>query len=395
MRITFTDALGNRTCLDQTGANSIGADFVAPTIVSVTGPAANSFFTSQAAVTDFSFSVTDNASGFGATPIRVSMVRLDSANAAFCVIGGTSCATTNAALAFDATNSLTNSGYYTITYAVRDQAGNTTGTTSVTYPLDQVAPTWAGGVSLPSVIAGAATNTFTATPSDNLDLASVFGLVDYPTMDIRYPSQTLGSYGGPLEMGGSAIGYAVANWIRCVNNAGDFATTTNQPTGISLSVLDQAGGSATVASPVFGANAQACGAVGATPVNTFGPTVATLAATKTEVDIDGATLATTSATTATLSIVADVPLNTAVDPFARVEFYYETAPNVWRLAGSANGVLAQTPTTRTYTYTFVWDPDANVPSAPLPGASVNVMAVGVDAQGDAVQTVTAAVLIVP
>jgi len=180
-----------------------------------------------------------------------------------------------------------------------------------------------------------------------------------------------------------------------VNNAGDFATTTNQPTGISLSVLDQAGGSATVASPVFGANAQACGAVGATPVNTFGPTVATLAATKTEVDIDGATLATTSATTATLSIVADVPLNTAVDPFARVEFYYETAPNVWRLAGSANGVLAQTPTTRTYTYTFVWDPDANVPSAPLPGASVNVMAVGVDAQGDAVQTVTAAVLIVP
>jgi len=205
MRITFTDALGNRTCLDQTGANSIGADFVAPTIVSVTGPAANSFFTSQAAVTDFSFSVTDNASGFGATPIRVSMVRLDSANAAFCVIGGTSCATTNAALAFDATNSLTNSGYYTITYAVRDQAGNTTGTTSVTYLLDQVAPTWAGGVSLPSVIAGAATNTFTATPSDNLDLASVFGLVDYPTMDIRYPSQTLGSYGGPLEMGGARL----------------------------------------------------------------------------------------------------------------------------------------------------------------------------------------------
>ena len=398
MRITFTDALGNRTCLDQTGANSIGADFVAPTIVSVTGPAANSFFTSQAAVTDFNFSVTDNASGFGATPIRVQVVRLDSANAAFCVIGsGSSCSTTNAALTFDPTNTLTNNGYYTATYAVRDQAGNTTTTATVTYLLDAVAPTWAGGVSLPSVIGGATTNTFTATPADNLDLASVFGVVDYPTIDIRYPSQSLGSYGGPLEMGGSAIGYAVANWIRCVNAAGDFAGTTNQPTLINLTATDQAGNAAPLASPSFGANAQACGAVGAVTPTSMSATIAALAATKTEVDIDGANLATTSATTVTLSDTVVVPINTSVDPFARVEFYYETAPgsDVWRLAGSATGVLAQTPTTRTYTYTFVWDPDANVPSAALPGASVAVMAIGIDAQGDAVRTTPGSVLIVP
>ena len=182
-----------------------------------------------------------------------------------------------------------------------------------------------------------------------------------------------------------------------MNNATDFVTTTNQPTLITLTVADQAGNTANLASPAFGANAQVCGAVGATPINTFGPTVATLPATKTEVDIDGANMATTSVTTVSLSAVADVPLNTAVDPFARVEFYYETAPgsNVWRFAGFANGVLAQTPTTRTYTYTFTWDPDANVPSAALPGATVAVMAIGVDAQGDAVRTVTANVLIVP
>jgi hypothetical protein len=238
--------------------------------VSVTGPAANSFFTSQAAVTDFAFSVTDNASGFGSTPVRVQIVRLDSANTAFCVVGsGSSCSTTNAALAFDATNNLTASGYYTITYAVRDQAGNTTGTTTVTYLLDSVLPTWSGGVSLPSVIAGATTNTFTATPADNLDLNNVFGLVDYPTMDILYPNQSLGTYGAPLSMGGTPIGYAVANWIRCVNNAADFATTTNQPVTINLAVTDQAGNGASLLSPAFGANAQPCGAVGATAINTL------------------------------------------------------------------------------------------------------------------------------
>ena len=395
MRIVFTDALGNRTCLDQT---PIGADFVAPSIVSVAGPANLSFFTSQAAMVDFSFSVTDNASGFGPNPVNAKIVRLDSANAALCILGsGSSCSAKDTILTFDPTKTLTNSGYYTITYAVKDQAGNITATTVVTYLLDQVAPTWSGGVSLPSVIAGATTNTFTATPADNLDLDDVWGVVDYPTMDIRYPNQSLGSYGAPLEMGGTAIGYAVANWIRCVNNAGDFATTTNQPTLITLTVSDQAGNTANLASPAFGANAQTCGAVGATAINTFGPTVATLPATKTEVDIDGASMATTSVTTVTLSAVADVPINTSADPFGRVEFYYETAPgsNIWRFAGSATGVLAQTPTTRTYTYTFTWDPDANVPSAALPGATVAVMAVGVDAQGDAVRTVTANVLIVP
>ena len=395
LRIVFKDALGNQTCLDQA---SIGADFVAPTIVTVTGPAANSFFVSQAAMPDFVFSVTDNASGFGAEPVVVRIVRLDSANTAFCVIGtGTGCTANDTILTFDPTRALTNSGYYTITYQVKDQAGNLTTATTITYLLDQVAPTWSGGVSLPSVIAGATTNTFTATPADNLDLDDVFGVVDYPTIDIRYPNQSLGDYGAPLQMGGTAIGYAVANWMRCVNNPADFATTTNLPTQIGLVVTDQAQNQTGTLSPLFGANAQPCGAVGATAINTFGPTVATLPATKTEVDIDGANLATNSATTATLTAVADVPINTSADPFARVDFYYETAPgsNVWRLAGSATGALAQTPTTRTYTYTFVWDPDANVPSAALPGASVAVMAIGVDAQGDAVRTVPASVLIVP
>ena len=412
LRYVFRDALGNQTCFDHSLVNptaivgvssgpAIGVDFVTPTIVSVAGPAANSFFTSQAAMIDFSFSVTDNASGFAAFPVNARIVRLDSVNTAFCVLGsGSSCAAKDTALVFDPTKTLTASGYYTITYAVKDQAGNITATTTLTYLLDQTAPTWTGGVSLPSVIAGATTNTFTATPNDNLDLGSVFGVVTYPTANIQYPSQSLGSYGPPLEKGGTAIGYAVNNWIRCLNPAGDFATTTNQPSVINLTVSDQAGNTATVPSPAFGPNAQPCGAVagGAAAFNSFGPLTVTLGAGKTEVDIDGATMATTSQTTADLQVVADVPVNTTADPFTRVEFYYVNAAGNLQLAGTATGVLAQTPTTRTYTYKFTWDPDANVPSAALPGAAVNLVAIGVDAQGDAVMSNAigaVSVLIVP
>jgi len=395
-RVVVKDALGNMACFDR---GTFGADFVAPSIVSVTGPAANSFFNSQAAMPDWSFNVTDNASGFGAEPVVARIVRLDSANTALCVLGtGNSCTATDTLLAFDPTRALTNSGYYAITYQLRDQAGNLTTATTVTYLLDQVAPTWTGGVSLPSVIAGATTNTFTATPSDNLDLASVFGVVTYPTGTIQYPSQSLGSYGGPLEMGGTAIGYSVNNWIRCLNPETDFATTTNQPSVINLTVADQAGGTATVPSPAFGANAQTCGAVGATAINTFGPLTVALGTGKTEIDRDGATMATTSTATATLTVVADVPINTSVDPFSRVEFYYQDLAGNLRFAGSATGVLAQTPATRTYTYTFTWDPDANVQAAALPGAAVNLVAIGVDAQGDAVRSNAigaVSVLIVP
>jgi hypothetical protein len=86
----------------------------------------------------------------------------------------------------------------------------------------------------------------------------------------------------------------------------------------------------------------------------------------------------------TLEAIATVALNTSVDPFARVEFYYDPTPNgapsgTWILAGTATAVLTQTPANRFWTYTFVWDPGAAVPVG-----TVNVVAIGVDSNGDAV-----------
>jgi hypothetical protein len=403
-RVQFKDALGNAICFDlnpvnalNPGANgSFGADFTAPT-GTFTGPAANSAFPTST-VTNYAVSATDNASGFGATPLNVLVTRIPgTANA--CVIGsGTGCTTPAArALTFDPVNGVAGinaEGYYTATIDLLDQAGNkTTLVSNRVFLVDDVAfiaqggtadVGFNGGISLPALIAGATTNSFASTPRDDIDMSIMYGVVAYPTANIRYPDQTLGSYNQPFERGGTGINYSATNWIRCLNNAADFATTTNQPTGITLTLTDQVGAptnATSLASPAFGANAQACNAVGDVAINTFGPATVTLATGKTQVDIDGATLATASATTATLQVVADVPLNTSNNPFARVDFYYQDAGGNLRLAGTAPGVLAQTPTNRTWTYTFTWDPDANVQAG-----VVNIVAVGVDAQGDAVMS---------
>lgn len=387
VRVLYRDALFNVTCAT---VGRFGADFVAPTIVSVTGPATNSFF-SSAPVTAFSFSVTDNASGFGGEPVLVKLVRLDSANTALCIIGtGTGCTASDTTLSFDATRGLTNNGYYTITYSVVDQAGNATTSTTLTYLLDAVPPTFSGGISLPATILGAATNTFTTSVQDNLDLGAIFGVTAYPTGNIQYPTQNIGTYGSPLEKGPTTVNYAVDNWIRCLNSAGSFGAGATQPTGITLNLTDQAVNVTTATAAFPAANLPACGAVGnltsPSAILSFTNNDPSYGTGKTQVDRDGSNLVTASSTTVSLSAVAGVTVDNSPDPFTRVDFYYTNAAGNWVKVGSATGVLAQGPSTRTWTYTFVWDPDANVPAG-----AVAVTAIGIDAQGDAVFATAAAV----
>jgi hypothetical protein len=355
----------------------------------------------------------DNASGFSATPLNVIVTRTNANAANTCVIGtGATCTVAAQALAFDATNGVaapTNEGYYTTSITLVDQAGNsavlTTGRVFLLDQPGQIAPGstaeigFTGGISLPSVIAGATTNSFTATPVEDLDIASVFGVVTYANGLIQYPSQALGEYGTPLQRAGTAINYGATNWIRCLNVAGDFTSTNTQPTSITLTAVDQAGNQGSLTSGAFGANAQACGSVGdlgvGFAINFFGNNGATaLTASygtgKTQVDIDGASLATVSSETVTFTVIADVPLNTSANPFQRVELFYLQGGTL-RSMGTASAVLAQTQTNRTWTYTFTWNPDAAV----APNAALPIVAIGVDSQGDAVLSQTVNVVVVP
>jgi hypothetical protein len=391
-RITFTDGLGNQFCMDL--VQSFGADFTAPT-ATITGPVPNTGY--NAAPPSWATTASDNASGFSATPLRVNMSRLNVAGTTSCVIntGASSCtggSTAQQPLTFSATGGSVTEGYYTTSITISDAAGNTAVlVTSQVNGFDTTIPTFSGGISLPAVIAGAATNTFTTTVADNLDLGSIFGLVAYPVgATIQYPSQTIGTFGPALEQSSTNFGYAVSNWIRCLNAAGSFAVASGQPTGITLTVTDittlPSTNTATLASAAFGANAQACtgtgiqGAVGnITGINFFNDQAPNYGGTNTQVDLDGATVAVGSSTSVTLTTVADVLLNSSADPFTRVDYYYvNTSGNLVKI-GTATAVLAQTQTNRTYTYSFVWDP-----AAPVQTGAVQVVSIGVDAQGDAV-----------
>jgi hypothetical protein len=403
VRFVFSDALGNRFCYDLGafgGSTAIGADFTAPT-GTITGPVANTGYNALPPM--WSVAPADNASGFTnnpAGPLRVSLTRLGTNNATTCVVGtGTACTAAARPVAFDATGGTGTEGYYTVTIDLVDQAGNATRliTTQLNgYDINN--PSFAGGISLPSLIAGATTNTFTASVADNLDLGSIFGVVNYPgaATSIQYPTQTIGTFGPALEQTSNNFGYQVADWIRCLNPQNSFAAAANPPAGITLTVSDQTTipgtNTASLASPAFGANAQVCsGTVGNVAINSFIQNALVYPGTATQVDLDGASMVAASATTVALQVVADVPLNTSADPFSRVDFYYvNTAGNLVKI-GTATPVLSQTITNRTYTYNFTWDP-----AAPVQTGNVTVVGLGIDAQGDAVFATNAtSVTIVP
>jgi hypothetical protein len=398
-RIVFKDALGNMFCMDLVQA--FGADFTAPT-GTITGPAANTGYNALGLVPNWAVTASDNASGFTASPLRVTMTRLNANNTTSCVIGsGSSCTAVTQPMTFGGTGGSATDGYYTTTITLTDAAGNSVQLVNAQLnELDAVAPTFTGGISLPAVITGAATNTFTTTVGDQLDLGSIFGVVTYPGvgLSLQYPTQVIGAFGPPLEQSSTNLGYAVANWIRCLNAPGSFATAANPPSQITLSVTDQTTinqNVTTLTSGAFGANAQACtgtvGNLGGTAVpNSFVLNAADYGTGNTQVDLDGVSVATGSATSVTLTAVADVPLNSSADPFSRVDFYYLNGSGNLVKIGTGTVTLAQTQTNRTYTYTLVWDP-----AAPVPTGAVGVTAIGVDAQGDAVATTGITVNIVP
>lgn len=392
-RVRYKDALGNTSCTDLSGGSQFGADFTAPTGQVTAGPTANTGY--NAGLPSWAVTAADNASGFSLTPLNVIMTRLNPDGSTDCEIGsGSSCGNPQQrALTFDATDGTNAEGYYTTSITLADQAGNTVElVASRVYLLDVTAPAFSGGISLPQLIAGAQTNTFSTAVTDNMDLGSVYGDVTYPVAVLRYPAQAIGTFGPALETS-SPVDYAVSDWIRCLNNTGDFTTLTNRPTTITMTVVDQTTQPATnptsLASGAFGANAEVCtgsvGNIAAADINSFGGDAVDYGGTNVNVDIDGQNVANNSATSVTLTAVADVALNSSADPFTRVDWYYQSG-GVWIKIGTSTAQLQQTQTTRTYTYTLVWDPDSAVPVG-----AVNLIAIGVDAEGDAVGSAGVAV----
>jgi hypothetical protein len=403
-KVVITDALGNKRCAPL--GNSFGVDFTAPANVTFSGVANNAAFnnTGTASGTNYVLASTgDNASGISATtPGLVSIVRVNSTGANTCVIGtGTACTQVAVAGTASITGASTGEGYYTITAQMSDVAGNAAPVPPFTrlFLVDATAPTFTGNVGLAAQYSGNAAATFSnLSITDNLDLGRLFGRVNYANLgNLQYQDQQLGSFGTPLEKT-FAGNYTIASLIRCINAAGDFsAQAGSEATQVTFFAEDQAGNQGSV-SPVAGALQAAldnCGAVGnltaPAAITAFADSAVNYGSGKTQVSIAGTTTGVNSASVG-LTAITTVTLDNAPEPFTRVEFYYEQTPGNWvKIGQSGPGVLNQTVTTRTWTYKFTWDPDATVPV----NAATNVIALGIDAQGDAVRTTGIAVNVAP
>ena len=409
VRVRYKDSLGNPTCADLSGTG-IGADFVAPANVTLTGITNNQAFNVIATAQGTNYllgSTGDNASGISpTTPGIVSIVRVNSTGPDTCVIGTGSTCTANAqAGSASITGGTAGEGYYTLTAQMSDVAGNAAPTPPFTrlYLVDATAPSFTGNVGLAAQYSGNAPATFSnLNISDNLDLGRLFGVVAYTgagaaNISLEYPSQSIGAFGLPLEKTFTG-NYTIQTLLRCINAANTFgANGTSEAQQITFTAEDQALNQASI-SPVAGALSAAldnCGAVGNLPapavINTFNDAAVSYGTGKTQVSIAGTTTTVNSANVV-LTAVADVTVDNSPEPFTRVEFYYQNAAgNYVRIGQSAAGVLNQTVTNRTWTYTFTWDPDASVPV----NATTNVIAIGIDAQGDAVRTAGVVVNVAP
>jgi hypothetical protein len=402
-RVVFKDALGNQACADLAPgtvvSGTFGADFTPPANVTLAFSDASTDSMTYAAVspavTYILASTGDNASGISpTTPGLVSILVTEEDGSTTCVVGsGSSCAQVAAAGTDNITGGSALEGYYDLTAQLTDVAGNPAPVPPFmrVYLVDATAPAFTGNVGMNAQYAGNAPATFTnLNVTDNLDLNELYGVVDYTAAGImlQYPSLSIGSFGLPLEQSFSGD-YTIPSLIRCINPANTFAVNAGaEATQITFTASDQAGNTGTVA-PVVGALQAAldnCGAVGnltaPAAINTFDDVAPAYGTGKTQVSKSGSTSG-ANAATVTLSAVADVTLDNAPEPFTRVEFYYENAAGNYVLIGQAGaGVLNQTVTNRTWTYTFSWDPGAEVPT----NAALPVIAIGIDAQGDAVRT---------
>jgi hypothetical protein len=406
LRVTSADALGNDTIQfagtvattplnTATGAQTFGVDRTAPRVTAFTGVANNG--TDQDDVDNVvTISFVDTAvapagpSGFGDAPLTVRMVRFNDANvdgaldstviAVTPVCGGTSCTFTIP----DAVSAAT-AGYFRIVSSVRDVASgatpNRSADTTFIYLDDETAPTVAG-VTAPSTISGAASVTFSADMSDNVELGDILASIGYtgncaaqqnntnaPGGSTCYyahqPNRDLATYGLPLTSRATAGAegsftfnpfiYSLETTLAGGAPAGNAAFASN----VNLAVRDEAGVQVGIACPAPGVDGAVAGATGPAggscvarennniSVNVAaGSTLTNFAALNTGLTDFDQLAPTRSATTAgadpiILTAEALGPQGTFANPFTSVNFYrWSATQSRWILVGTATGVRA-------------------------------------------------------
>jgi hypothetical protein len=372
------------------------------------------------------------SSGFGALPLVTKVTRLAINNAANgtglpstptdangfgCPVGfnfnNGACQTagTPATFAADVGTAATGAssgidGYYTVTTNAIDLARNQSVTLTRTDVVDRVAPA-AQGIGIPPTLTGGTSASFPASATDNLDLVGVNYTLAYPTT----PSTSTTTAPLNIRATGDNIGVAFDNtlttarlfnltipfFIRSVSTTTAGGVPQNNPvapTQISLRVTDAANNvSAPSSSTISAANVPQTNPTNYAAPQTNTAVFQSFGVLRAPANISNCQdtgciggAAPANATTVTLAAQAQGNESATfqfLNPFTQVQFYYlDPTTTEWTLIGSTSSAFVTdnaTVTQRTYTWTLApWDPPASAGTGAL-----NVIAVGVNASGDA------------
>ena len=372
-KVVITDALGNRTCVDF--ANTFGVDKGAPEVEDIEAPADGDIFATIAAPDDaISLTISDTLSGpREPDPINLS-IRRRTATATTCLVGsGSACNQVASANPADSRGGSTTAAYYTYTVSASDSANNATENTVATFLFDDVAPAQTGAPQQPATYTAGAAATFTVAASDNLDLGAPTGILTYAGRDIiEFAGSALGTFGFDVFTRTGTASFTVPNFIRCLSLNGDTTAAGGvKATSYNILINDLAGNSTAVGdTPIPAIAVPNCGTVGNSD---FAGTGFTLTSSETDLSLDGDP----DETTTTLSARVETVASESAQPFSRVDFYVRNADGRLQLIGSdASASVGPQGAIRPFTYTFNWTPTTT-------GAGIEVLAIGVDAEGDA------------
>ena len=405
------DRLGNNSAASV--AATFGVDRTIPTMPANSLPADQAVIAAPTGVAFGAFTYSDPAtlpagpSTPSATPARVTVRRWTSATAfnystgaAWGAAGGAS-VSFNIGLAgapFIDVAGPSVEGYYVVSAFLEDGAINPSASVTRTYLYDITAPT--GPFTIPVMTASAgASNLFSSSLNDNVDLASSQWAFNYPALaaapgaagaTILLPATSIGGFQTWTKTGTDAMNYplyrsmtGVAGGVPVFPGA-QLATVAHQ-------TADRAGLLQT-----FAATSVAIPAVNLPTMAVADPYAAALFA-GTGFSVTNAAITVDISGNGVLPIVNSVDLtatavgtvNTMPLPFARVEFYvYDAGSNTYRYLGaSSSATVVDNATNRVYTWTVNWNPDAvGQYNNPVAAGAQTIVAIGINSTFDAVRS---------
>lgn len=307
------------------------------------------------------------------------------------------------------------SGYYTTRLVAIDEAGNRTIAFTNQVVEDGTNPTAGPGIDFPQTLSGGATATFPTRANDNLDVVGSFVQLNYPQVGMRLQYPVVA---GP--------GVAFDNVLTGLTG---FQTVTVNPTASPFlrSLQPNAGASTRPSTPTAAQGATAVNVGVLDEVSRSGQTgdvtnFQTLVAVSypssnpwssdfnagSSLTVDNSTLsdcptagcansaAPANPTSATFTASAAGTTGLLTNPFTQVQFWYRVNnAGPWFLAGTSTSSTSRDTGVggfRFWDYTFTWtppksapvDPATNVGASLTAGASIQMVAIGINGSGDGV-----------